>query len=140
MFVVNTNPVREAWFEAALDLRIRIQEPNPLEGVPDDSARVVYLPDFGGKRGAVVFVDDFGAGSRPSFDTSTKLVQAAGYFFSIVSLKVYSRYNREDFIETLVDWGYFGSPEGCPEWYTQEIEKLTKMSEQRSSANTTRRR
>src|SRR4051812_20595653 len=99
------NPVREAWFEAALDLRIRIQDPNPLEGVLDDVARIVYLPDFGSKRGAVVFVQDFEASKSARFHT--KPLEAAGYFFSILSIQAYRHYRREDFIETLVDWGYF---------------------------------
>src|SRR5215831_2949953 len=98
--------VREAWSKAALDLRIRTQEPNPLEGVDDDPARVLFLPDFGSKRGAVVFAQDFEA--RPLESVDTKTLQAAGYFFSILSLQVYSHYRREHFIETLVDWGYFG--------------------------------
>ena len=90
--------VREAWFEAALDLRIRIQEPNPLEGVQDDGARVVYLPDFGSKRGAVVFAQDFEADPAERF--STKPLQLAGYFFSVLSSQGYSRYRREDFIDS----------------------------------------
>jgi hypothetical protein len=125
--------VREAWFEAALDLRIRIQEPNPLEEVPDDAARIVYLPDFGSKRGAVVFAQDFAADPDARFNT--KALKAAGYFFSILSLQGYSHYSRQDFIDTLVDWGYFGPAERCPEWYAVEVRKLTANREQGGAAN-----
>ena len=127
------NPIKEAWFEAALDLRIRIQEPNPLEDVLDDPARVVYLPDFGGKRGAVVFAQDFTASHLEKFDT--KSLKAAGYFYSIVSLRGYSHYRREHFVETLLDWGYFGPVDACPQWYTIELTKLAKNSEPAASPN-----
>ena len=106
--------VREAWFLAAQDLRIRIQEPNPLKGVPDDPDRVIYLPDFGGERGTVVFAQDFGASDLKEFQTD--VLDAAGYYFSILSLEGYSRYERELFLETLVDWGYFGPGDRAPEW------------------------
>jgi hypothetical protein len=124
---VSTTSVRAAWFEAALDLRIRIQEPNPLEGVPNDAARVIYVPDFGGRRGAVVFAQDFTARPLEHFDT--KALKEAGYFYSIVSLQGYSCYKREHFVETLLDWGYFGPEEKCPEWYREEVGKQTKNSE-----------
>ena len=130
---MSTRPVREAWFEAALDLRIRIQEPNPLDGVPDDADRVVYLPDFGSKRGTVVFVQDFAAPTLERF--GTKPLEAAGYFFSILSLESYARYKREHFIETLVDWGYFGPDESCPDWYAAAISAMQKGSEQDAAPN-----
>jgi len=132
-FAVNTHPVREAWFEAALDLRIRIQEPNPLDGVPDDADRIVYLPDFGSKRGTVVFVQDFDAPTLERF--GTRPLKAAGYFFSILSLESYARYKREHFIETLLDWGYFGPDESCPDWYAAAISATQKGSEQDAAPN-----
>lgn len=114
---MSINPVRDAWFEAALDLRIRIQEPNPLEGVRDDCARVVYLPDFGSERGTVVFAQDFEAVVHDHLDTAP--LERAGYFWSIVSAVGHSRYNREAFIEALLDWGYYG-PEGRrPKWCSE---------------------
>jgi hypothetical protein len=111
------NPVRDAWFEAALDLRIRIQEPNPLEGVQDDRARIVYLPDFGSKRGTVVFAQDFEASVLEHFDTAS--LKRAGYFCSIVSAVGHSRYDRETFMEALLDWGYYGPEDHCPKWYAE---------------------
>jgi hypothetical protein len=130
---VSATRVREAWFEAASDLKIRVQEPNPLAGVPDDPARVIYVPDFGGRRGAVVFAQDFTEPHPEQIDT--KALKEAGYFCSIVSLQGYSNYRREDFVETLVDWGYFGPVERCPEWYTAEVNRLTKGSEPGGAAN-----
>ena len=130
---MSTHPVREAWFEAALDLRIRVQEANPLDGAPDDPARIVYLPDFGSRRGAVIFVQDFDAPALERFDTKT--LEGAGYFFSIVSMQGYAHYRREHFIETLVDWGYFGPDDRCPEWYAAAIRALTSNSEPDSGAN-----
>jgi hypothetical protein len=130
---VSTARVREAWFEAALDLRIRVQEPNPLAGVPDDPARVIYVPDFGGGRGAVVFAQDF-TGPRPE-QIDTKALKEAGYFWSIVSLQGYSHYRRDHFIETLVDWGYFGPAEKCPAWYVAEVKRLKESSEPGGAPN-----
>jgi hypothetical protein len=101
--------------------------------VQDDDARIVYLPDFGGKHGAVVFVQDFEAPVLERFDT--KPLQVAGYFFSILSLQGYSRYKREDFIETLMDWGYFGPAQSCPEWYITATSPVTKDSEPDAAGN-----
>ena len=68
----------------------------------DDGARIVYLPDFGSKRGAVVFAQGFESHESQTFDT--RQLEGAGYFFSILSMQGYRRYRREHFIETLVDW------------------------------------
>jgi hypothetical protein len=62
-------------------------------------------------------------------------LQVAGYFFSILSLETYARYRREHFIETLVDWGYFGPEECRPDWYAAALSALTKGSEQNAAPN-----
>lgn len=135
-FAVSTHPVREAWFEAALDLRIRIQEANPLDGVADDPDLIVYIPDFGGRRGTFVFVQDFDAPALESFDT--KPLKAAGFFFSILSLQAYAHYKRELFIETRLDWSFFGRDECCPEWYAKVVSALAGNSEQDAAPNSRR--
>jgi hypothetical protein len=131
---MSVSAVRDAWFEAALDLRIRIQEPNPLGGVPDDPERIVYLPDFGSQRGTVIFAQDFAAAPLRHFDTAS--LRRAGYFCSTVSAIGQSKYHRRAFIEALLDWGYFGPEAGRPQWYAEETRKSQKSeSEQAASPN-----
>ncbi len=39
-------------------------------------------------------------------------------YCSEVDEEAYSQYNRELFVETLNDWGWFGDSSAIPEWYT----------------------
>jgi hypothetical protein len=43
------------------------------------------------------------------------------YYFSAVNYESYSKYNRELFIETLIDWGYFGDNNKKPKWYIGQV-------------------
>jgi hypothetical protein len=43
------------------------------------------------------------------------------YYFSAVNRDSYSKYNRESFIETLEDWGYYGEKASKPEWYNGHV-------------------
>jgi len=37
-----------------------------------------------------------------------------------INLSVYSKYQRQDFIAMLNDWGWFGFEDKRPEWYSGE--------------------
>lgn len=39
------------------------------------------------------------------------------FFHSCMNLSAYGYYDRDQFIETLSDWGYYGKPEYKPDWY-----------------------
>lgn len=41
----------------------------------------------------------------------------AGYAYSIINMNVYAKFDRAEFVETLLDWGYFGPDDKKPAWY-----------------------
>ncbi|HUC33236.1 MAG TPA: hypothetical protein VMS14_07515 [Ilumatobacteraceae bacterium] len=96
-----------AWQEAAMDLGVEVIAP----GVIDGFEFVAILPDFGSPGGAAVLTyDDSLRGP------AANAAEARGYFVSIVNPQIYRVFQRERFIETLDDWGWFGT-ENAPEWY-----------------------
>ena len=108
------NPVQKAWQTAATELAIRVRSGESLLGIQDDPARLLFLPDFGGPLGAVVFVQSFEDCSTDTFDLDSP--SSAGYYCSILSQESYSQFDRDHFIDTLVDWGFYGSDHYRPDW------------------------
>ena len=57
---------------------------------------------------------------QPPFDADSEAVaeelRPYGYYLSCVNARRYSRFEREHFIETLVDWGYTGPATVRPTW------------------------
>ena len=67
---------------------------------------------FGSARGTVLF----GLGSEPPTQLLAQ-IREAGYFCSMVS-SAYEVFDEVLFRDTLNDWGYFGSSDSQPCWYT----------------------
>ena len=132
-FAKEMKTIPESWLEAARDLSIRVLEPNPLADVADDLSRAVYIPDFGGRRGAIAFTQNFSDSESEDFKITP--LKDAGYYWSILSDREYKAYNRELFVETLVDWGYFGTAETCPSWYHEELSRIKQQGEQGGGAD-----
>lgn len=99
-----------AWMEAAAELGFQFTSPF-----------VVTLPD-GSRQEHLGLVHHFGrrVGTLISVlgEPSQHFRRPVGedYFWSILD-PGYSRYNRDDIIETLDDWGYFGPVASRPQWY-----------------------
>jgi hypothetical protein len=101
--------ISQAWLEAAKDLGIRVTGPFTVQ---TGGGKVVtyeaYVPDFGGPKGSVTGVlNDKLRDCRATQD----------YYCSNLSPS-YRRYNRQLFIDTLNDWGWFGPTALRPAWYT----------------------
>jgi hypothetical protein len=97
-----------AWRSAAEDLRLQLVAPYLLDNGDGELVWVEgYLPDFGSRNGMV-----FTALKRGKI--STKLYQ------SQISAS-YDTYDRNLFIDTLNDWGWFGQPDTAPNWYTGAV-------------------
>ena len=100
-----------AWRSAAEDLDIRFESPFAMElnGTPYWCAG--WLRDFGGAKGAIIAcpltVDEI-------FDVAEEL----GFYASRLNPYYYEVYDRERFVETLNDWGWFGAPAAAPTWFT----------------------
>ena len=106
--------IAEAWKTAAKDLAITVVVPFTLEVDGRSHVCVAWVPDFGGSRGILVVP------SRPP-DFVTHRVLAAdaereGYGASFVNVEVYGRYDRDEFIDTLREWGFTGAEHRRPAW------------------------
>ncbi|MFM2386946.1 MAG: hypothetical protein RL660_1703 [Bacteroidota bacterium] len=103
------SPLIEAWREAAAELQLTIVAPFFLEHVEEDWGDVLLIENFGSKNGTLVF----------TIDNMRNIGKAEpyGFYCSALNPVSYAKYNREHFIETLSDWGYFGSSKNKPSWY-----------------------
>lgn len=102
-----------AWRAAASDLGIRVATPFVLERSRhrEQLEFIALIHEFGSRAGTVVI----GIGKESS--SLKEAADYAGYFFSALNLDCYGRYDRQLFIDTLNDWGYFGLAPP-PSWYT----------------------
>jgi hypothetical protein len=100
-----------AWKEAAADLGIQFTTPF-----------VVTLPD-GHRQEHLGLVHHFGRrlGTLVSVlhEPSEKFPrpEVGDYFWSVLGSS-YSRYDRQEFIDTLDDWQFFGTESERPKWYS----------------------
>ncbi|MCX6602279.1 MAG: hypothetical protein NTV52_01650 [Acidobacteria bacterium] len=103
--------ISDAWQQAAADLGITVVAPVSLT---TDRGQIesfeAHILDFGGPKGTI-------AGALESYlnDSPTRL----GYYFSSL-FPSYRVYERQLFIDTLNDWGWFGGEDRAPDWYTGE--------------------
>lgn len=104
-------PLALAWRAAARDLGIRFASPHRLspEGQPDIWC-CGALPDFGGTNGTVIL-------GRFSSSDDDNLAEERAYYTSGLNPLYYELYEREQFEETLNDWGWFGCDSGAPPWF-----------------------
>ena len=49
---------------------------------------------------------------------SCNIPEENGYYCSALNFEHYKNYDRQYFIDTLNDWGYFGDASKKPHWYT----------------------
>lgn len=99
---------------AANELGIRAVVPFVLSASGKQVNRVAFLPDFGSPSGMVI-----GLTIAPDFETDPELVRLAqgeDLFYSFVNPESYLVYNRDDFINALRDWGYYGATAERPSW------------------------
>ena len=108
-----TNPMAEAWLDAAKDLGIRIDHPFTFttKGGITATTEGVYLPEFGGSNGTVLTC-------RFDPDGLDELADDTDYYRSWLNPHCYEPYEREHYIDTLNDWGWFGLPDDQPEWFS----------------------
>ena len=102
----NLDTLAAAWRRAA-DLGLNVTAPFDLA---DGSAScIAWVADFGSTRGTVV------AGRRSASKDIRAFATSGAMYCSEVDEEAYSRYDRELFVETLTDWGWFGDPTTLPE-------------------------
>ncbi len=100
------------WRQAAQDLGFEFIAPFTL---PDGGRTLSYLglvPQFGSPKGMLVIVG-------LHYDDHVRVAQQYRYGYSCFS-EHSEPYDREGFIDVLNDWGWSGSPDTAPSWYTGE--------------------
>lgn len=108
---IASSPMTIAWRQAAADLQVRFEAPFALEHQGSTFWSCGWLPSFGCASGAVI-ADRF---SAPEI---FEVCDALGYYASGLSPYHYETYDRASFMETLNDWGWFGSRSEAPAWFT----------------------
>lgn len=108
-FTENDKQLINAWEKACVELQIEIISPFELN---TESGKVKYpllVKDFGGKKGTIL--------ANHLYFIDYPMPKHKDYFISAVNADMYSQFDRQQFIETLIDWGYFGLEENKPTWF-----------------------
>jgi hypothetical protein len=100
-----------SWIQASQDLNIIIRAPFIL--TTEDNLKIRYelfVESFGSPLGTVILdMNDM---------TDFNIPKKNGYYCSALNPERYGTYDRQLFIDTLNDWGYYGDKSKTPEWYT----------------------
>jgi hypothetical protein len=112
------NPMAQAWLDASKDLGIRVVHPFTFTTKAGVSATTqgVYLPDFGSAAGTLLLC-------RFDPDELDDLADDTDFYQSGLNPYHYEPYQREIYIETLNDFGWFGSQSEVPAWYTGGVQR-----------------
>ena len=108
----NCDRLIKAWSEAAKDLKLDIQYPFSLtlgSGTRIDACLLVK--NFGRVNGAIIVSLEY-SDNKLSWNE----IESADYYFSKLNPDVYDHYDRDIFIDTLRDWGWYGPESLRPEW------------------------
>jgi hypothetical protein len=100
----------KTWIEASVDLKIKFLHPHKFIGVDGHEYEATgLLPDFGQGKGTLIT-------SRKDDDEVFKMAELTNdYYLSALNPYHYDKYDRNQIIETLSDWGWIGK-EGRPDW------------------------
>ena len=106
--------ISRVWQIAASDLGIQVTAPFLVHTESGEAVVVAALVHhFGAAAGTL-------AGTQhDDFTLLSKLAEQTGRYASFLYLESYLTYDRQLFIDTLNDWGWYGQ-EAPPSWYTGE--------------------
>jgi hypothetical protein len=100
--------ITEAWNEAAKDLGFECVSPYKVKLENGETAEYIALiREFGSQNGTLVCSES----SCPE-----GYAEEDKYFVSILSHHCYFPYNRDNYVETLRDWGWHGEAYRKPLW------------------------
>ena len=108
------NSFVEAWLEASSDLGIEVIHPFTFQSTTGEFITIVgvYLPDFGSVKGTLLTCR---FDSDEVYDLLDK--DKTGFHQSGLNPNSYEPYNRDVYVETLNDWGWYGLGKP-PHWYS----------------------
>ena len=91
----------------------------PFNLTDDSGPCIAWVASFGSSRGTVV------AGRRFATEDIRATARAQAMYFSEIHEEAYSRYERDLFVDTLNDWGWYGDPSAAPESVHRPAPRLT---------------
>jgi hypothetical protein len=106
------NGMIRAWEDARDELGISLITPHRIKSGGQNIKCVAFLPDFGSVNGVLV-----GVAFPPLFNTSRKLIRAAESLkahCAFLNPEIYMRFDIDNFVDLLLDWGFFGESEKTP--------------------------
>ncbi len=112
-FPENTNRSSPYWRRLGEDLGIEVYVDSFVIGLENIGRVDAVLPSFGGANGMIV-VNDF-----DQIEAFLAALNESGYGFSTFLAE--DKYNRDDAIELLRDWGWTGNGKP-PEWLGSKID------------------
>ncbi|HEX2698013.1 MAG TPA: hypothetical protein VHM28_09910 [Anaerolineales bacterium] len=102
--------ISKAWLEAAVELGINVEPHFVLSVDGQNYIFIALIREFGGQKGTLICpINDW--------KIYSPIAKSYGYYCSALA-NSYTKYQRTLFIETLDDWGWFGTLENKPSWYT----------------------
>ena len=106
---VDFKKIIQAWKKASTDLNIKVETPFVIRTETESIKFPMLIHDFGLEKGTIILdIEDY----RDLSDISGE----HGYYCSCLG-SGYAQYDREEFIDTLEDWGYYGDSQQKPTWY-----------------------
>ncbi len=107
---MTSNNMLDSWKTAAKQLNIKIQFPFYITNKNGKELKFdLLVEEFGSQKGIVIM--------RMRNMHGLKAIKENGFAFSTLRYKNYATYDRQIFIDTLNDWGYFGDLSKTPSWY-----------------------
>lgn len=110
------SPIEEkvirALFRAEMELGIRVSAPFIGEQDSRQIECLALVHEFGRRIGTIIMV-----AGEPSSHQNGEVLFGDDFYVSCLG-RGYSVYDRECWISTLNDWGYFGPAEQRPTWYS----------------------
>jgi hypothetical protein len=82
------------------------------EGGNISAFALAWIESFGSENGSVV------AGLRSRRQAVQSAARRQGQLCSFINEESYAQYDRDLFVATLNDWGWYGDPAHAPGWYT----------------------
>jgi len=102
----------EAWRTASADLQLEFVSPFTFmdeQGEPHTCSGLVV--DVGGPKGTLIV-------SQHDEDPDADVAGAQlGFYTSALNPRYYEKYDRKRFMNTLLDWGWYGPIEKRPPWF-----------------------
>lgn len=102
--------IAKSWLQAAEDLGIKITSPFVLTLDSHEYLFIAFLRNFGSQKGTLICTID-------QWKIYLPVARSQGFYCSGLA-DSYAKYDRQEFIDTLDDWGWYGSTENKPSWYT----------------------